>query len=77
MWHWLSHALGMDNGSGPIYLAWSGWGGDIAEIAVIGAAWKILNCHEDGCWRVGTKVTMEPNGHHYRRCVRCHRARHT
>jgi hypothetical protein len=45
----------MDNGSGPIYLAWSGWGGDLGEVVIIGALWGAYRkhtCHVDGCWRL-------------------------
>lgn len=76
MWHWLAHHFGTDNGSGGYYLFWSGVGSDLLYISVIGWAWKMLNCHQYGCWRVGTKVTVEDNGHHYRRCTKHHKARH-
>lgn len=58
------------------YNFWSGFGSDIAELAIIGGVWKLVNCHEPGCWRVGTKITMEDNGHHYRRCNKHHIQRH-
>lgn len=54
--HWLAHWLGMDNGSGPIYLAWSGWGGDLSSLAIFGALMRLYrhnNCHVHGCWRIG------------------------
>lgn len=79
MWHWLSHHLGMDNGSGGYYLWWSGAGSDLSEVALLGAAAGMLhqwNCHERGCWRVGRMVTVEENGHHFRRCRRHHEVRH-
>ena len=53
--HWLAHWLGMDNGSGPIYLAWSGWGGDLSTLAIAGGLVGLLrkhNCHVHGCWRL-------------------------
>ena len=56
MLHWLLHYLGMDSASGPAYLAWSGWGSDIAEVALLGAvfgAWHRVNCHVKGCFRIG------------------------
>lgn len=51
--HWLQHLLGMDNPSGPLYLAWSGWVGDIP---LFGGAWVLYrrhNCHEPRCPRIG------------------------
>ncbi len=56
MTHWLLHILGMDNASGTIYLAWSGWGGDVGELAVFSALVGLLrkhNCHVQGCLRLG------------------------
>ena len=76
MLRWLAHLLGLDNASGHWYLWWSGFASDISEFAIIGAVWHGLNCHEDGCWRVGHRVTLEDNGSHVRRCRRHHRARH-
>ena len=77
MWGWLLHLLGVEPRTpSSAYNFWSGAGSDIAELAIIGAAWKLANCHEPGCWRVGTKTTMEDNGHHYRRCSKHHQQRH-
>ena len=54
---WLSRLLGLDNGSGPAYLFWSGFGSDLSEIAGLGTiAWIFYrhhNCHVRGCWRIG------------------------
>lgn len=74
--HWLSHILGLDNASGPFYLWHSGVGSDLTEYAALFVALHALNCHEPGCWRIGHRVTVEPNGHHFRRCGRHHRERH-
>lgn len=55
MWHWLLHALGVDNVSGHAYAWWSGAGSDIGELAIIGAVigtWRRVNCHVKGCFRV-------------------------
>lgn len=76
MFHWLAHHFGTDNGGGGYYLWWSGAGSDLAELALIGAGWKLLNCHEPGCWRLGTHATLEADGHHFRRCKRHHLERH-
>jgi hypothetical protein len=72
VYHW----LGMDNGSGHVYLFWSGFGSDLTEFAILGAVWHHLNCHEPGCWRVGRRVTAGPDGIHIRRCARHHQAYH-
>lgn len=48
--------LGLDNPSGPIYLAWSGPGADLSELAIIGGLINIArrhNCAVHRCWRVG------------------------
>ena len=57
---WLWHFLGIDNASGNAYLAWSGFGSDIGEFAILGALvahYKRHTCHVDSprfCWRPGT-----------------------
>lgn len=77
IWSGLLHILGVEPRSpSTAYNFWSGFGSDVGELAIIGGVWKMVNCHEVGCWRVGTKVTMEDNGHHYRRCGRHHALRH-
>jgi hypothetical protein len=59
--HWLGVHTGTLNESGPYYGFWSGFGSDIAEFGILGAIAtaiyqlvKKYNCHEPGCWRVGT-----------------------
>jgi len=59
--HWLAVHTGTVNESGPYYGFWSGFGSDIAEFGILGAIGtgiyqliKKYNCHEPGCWRVGT-----------------------
>jgi len=58
---WLAVHTGLRNLSGPYYGFWSGIGSDIAELGILGAIAtgiyqlvKKWNCHEPGCWRVGT-----------------------
>ena len=34
---WLTHILGLDDGSGRWYLWWSGMGANIGEIAIVGS----------------------------------------
>jgi hypothetical protein len=59
--NWLTVHLGLDDLSGSWYGFWSGFGSDLAELGLIGAVatgvYQIVrkyNCHEPGCWRVGT-----------------------
>ena len=59
--HWLAVHTGTVNESGPYYGFWSGFGSDLAEFGVLGAIGTAIyqlvrryNCHEPGCWRVGT-----------------------
>jgi hypothetical protein len=59
--HWLAVHTGTVNESGPYYGFWSGFGSDLAEFGILGAIGtgiyqlvKKYNCHEPGCWRVGT-----------------------
>ena len=52
---WFRHFFGLDDGSGPIYLAWSGAGGDLGELTLLGGVWMLYrkhNCHAKGCWRL-------------------------
>lgn len=69
---WLAHVLGLDNASGVPYLAWSGPGGDIGELAFVGVAigaYRKHTCHVDRCWR----FAMHPvAGTPYRACRRHH-----
>jgi hypothetical protein len=59
--HWLAVHTGIADMSGPYYGFWSGFGSDIAEFSLVGAAFTGLyqlnrkyNCHQRGCWRIGT-----------------------
>jgi hypothetical protein len=59
--HWLAVHTGTNDTSGVYYGFWSGFGSDLAEIGILGAIGtgvyqlvKKNNCHEPGCWRVGT-----------------------
>jgi hypothetical protein len=59
--HWLAVHTGTVNESGPYYGFFSGFGSDLAELSILGAIGtgvyqlvKKYNCHEPGCWRVGT-----------------------
>jgi hypothetical protein len=59
--HWLAVHTGTVNEPGPYYGFWSGFGSDIAELGILGAVgtaayhqFRKYNCHEPGCWRIGT-----------------------
>lgn len=53
MWHWIAHILGLDNASGPWYLFWSGFFGDITIFGGGILLYFHHNCHEIGCPRWG------------------------
>lgn len=58
--NWLISFLGMDNASGHAYLAWSGWGSDVAEAGIfvsLGGMLKRHNCHVPWCPRIGRFTT--------------------
>lgn len=66
MIHLLFHWLGLDNASGTAYLAWSGAGGDVAELAVLGAVvtvWRRVNCSQRRCWRIGRRQLHDTGLH--------------
>jgi hypothetical protein len=74
--HWLAVHTGTVNESGPYYGFWSGFGSDIAEFGILGAIAtavyqqiKKYNCHEPGCWRVGTHTAA---GGQFVLCYRHH-----
>jgi len=59
--HWLLVHTGTVNEPGPFYGFWSGFGSDLTEFGIIGViatgVYQLVrkfNCHEPGCWRVGT-----------------------
>lgn len=63
--HFVAHVLGLDNASGPWYLFWSGFAGDLPEFAGVAIVWRRMNCHKKGCWRVGLH---RHQGGHYVTC---------
>jgi hypothetical protein len=74
--HWLAVHTGTVNEPGVYYGFWSGFGSDIAEFSILGAIGagvyqlvKKYNCHEPGCWRVGTH---EAAGGQFLLCYRHH-----
>ena len=59
--HWLAVHMGIVDQTGPYYAFWSGFGSDIAEFGLVGTAItgvyqlnRKFNCHQRGCWRIGT-----------------------
>lgn len=82
MWHliqhWLAYMTGSLNtgGTPPNYNFWSGFGSDLGEITLIGAAltvYKRFTCHTWWCVRHGTyDFTDAGTGLTYRLCRRCH-----
>lgn len=63
--HGLAHVLGLDDLAGPFYGFWSGFGSDLSELALLGAAyglWRRHNCHVKGCWRIG-RLPVEGTPH--------------
>lgn len=53
---WLTHVLGLDDGTGPWYLFWSGVGADLGELAIVGGLISIYRrhqCHVKPCIRIG------------------------
>ena len=74
--HWLAVHTGTVDEPGPYYGFWSGFGSDLAEFGIIGAIGtavyqlvKKYNCHEPGCWRVGTHPAA---GGQFLMCYRHH-----
>jgi hypothetical protein len=58
---WLEIHTGVADSTSPYYAFWSGFGSDIAEFGLVGAAFtgvyqlnRKFNCHQHGCWRIGT-----------------------
>jgi hypothetical protein len=73
---WLQVHTGTINESGPYYGFWSGFGSDLTEFGIIGAIataayqlFKKYNCHEPGCWRVGSHPAA---GGQFSLCYRHH-----
>jgi hypothetical protein len=66
--HWLLHWLGMDNLSGAVYGAWSGWGGDLAIVAsVVTVLRRLVKNH-------GQRLAQ--SAQHHRELLEQHRAHH-
>ena len=68
-WLFLLYVTGTDNVSGKWYGLpgfWSGFGGDLALVAAIGAyplaAYRRHNCQVKGCWRIGRHGFTDEDG---------------
>lgn len=62
--HWLGHWLGLDNASGPVYLALSGAVGDLGLLAAVAAftfhsfvSYRRQNCEVHRCPRIVRHTT--------------------
>ena len=64
MIHGLAYWLGLTNASGPVYLFWSGFFGDVTILAAAVVFIRHHNCHTKGCWRLG---------HFHQGSVKCRR----
>lgn len=51
--HWILHWIGLDDPSGPIYLFWSGFAGNVGLIAAFIVWYWHHICHINGCYRFG------------------------
>lgn len=69
-WQWAIHLYGGDNGSGPIYLWWSGFFSDVTIFAACVFALLKHNCHVKGCWRF-RHTAVDPE-HGWRACPEHH-----
>jgi hypothetical protein len=73
---WAYLTLGLNNGSGPAYLFWSGVGSDITEFAIVGALLGTLrkhNCETHRCWRLGRHDWTDPQtGQTHKLCRKHH-----
>lgn len=72
IWLWVEVHTGTVNESGPYYGFFSGFGSDIGEVTILGAAFGLYrahNCHSKGCPWIG-KHAVE--GTPYKVCHRCH-----
>lgn len=72
LWWWFQYFTGTDNTSGRPYGFWSGFGSDIAELAIVGGLVRMArthNCHVHWCPRIGKH---EVKGTPYKVCRRHH-----
>ncbi len=72
---WLGHTFGIDNGSGPWYLFWSGMGANFGEatilVAIIGA-YRRVNCHTPWCPRLARHDWVDADGVAHKLCHKHH-----
>jgi hypothetical protein len=74
--HWLAIHTGTENEPGVYYGFFSGFGSDLGEITLVGAAltvYKRYSCHTWWCPRPGQHdFTDAETGITYKLCKRCH-----
>jgi hypothetical protein len=70
--HAIAWFFGLTDASGTPYLFWSGIGANLAYLSAIGLAYRKVNCHASGCWRVGLHHVT---GTHFITC-RTHHPKH-
>lgn len=74
IFQFLLHVTGADNVSGPWYGFWSGFGSDLSEIALLGAAYTLYRRHKcTRCWRLSH---MKVEGTHFKTCHKHSTASH-
>jgi hypothetical protein len=68
-WHWLiihlSQETGTSNSASRAYNFWSGFAGDIAEVAILGGVVQLYrnhNCSVTGCLRMKSTPVISPDG---------------
>lgn len=61
--------VGNNGQANTAYSFWSGVGSCLTYIAVLGAAWRHLNCHSQGCWRLAKHPV---DGTPYKVCAKHH-----
>lgn len=75
-WWWLQHLIGADNGSGPVYLFWSGFFGDMTIFTGVFMLYRKHNCHVTTCPRIGRHRVKGHQGEEYVVCKRHHPIHH-
>ncbi len=70
LFHWFLHLIGvLPRTPSTAYNFWSGFGSDLTYLAILGAAWRHLNCHAQGCWRL---AKHQVEGTPYKTCRKHH-----
>lgn len=69
LWHEIALWIGLTNASGPQYLFWSGFFGDMSIFAAAVVLYRRHNCHARWCWRIARHPV---EGTHYVTCRHHH-----